>query len=90
MVSVRSDWAKLEKRELTTPHAAQCHARAVAVTSHPSLQLPKPTLLHEPQQPHDDPPVQSQQGPEAQMVPEVDLYGLGLANLGDLSPARIA
>jgi serine/threonine protein kinase len=39
------DWARLEKRQLPTPHAAQCHARAVAVTSHPDLHIPTPARL---------------------------------------------
>ena len=39
------DWARLEKRQLPTPHAAQCHARAVAVTSHPDLLIPAPVRL---------------------------------------------
>jgi len=44
------DWARLEKKQLPTPHAAQCHARAVAVTSHPDLVIQTPSRLprHQP------------------------------------------
>lgn len=39
------EWAQIEKRQMTPPHAARCRERAVAATQHPSLRLPPLPML---------------------------------------------
>ena len=34
------DWTRIEKRQMTPPHAKLCHERAAAAIAHPALKLP--------------------------------------------------